>query len=358
MDDMGKKSRHKRHQHHHRRRHHHHNGRHNHNKPLFHKPQLHTKHKSHQRHFNETSTKHLVSKGTERPAVSQDASESLIRSSVLLQPGDNGTFASRKRSLVQVNFVFPQKNGIKKPYHFAKSPLQKESAVQSVHTNEDDAGTHASRSIDDILNNARPQSTPNESPKEVKEKGGRKLSFDEGSRSSSEGQLSGRSVEDAVRDRVGCRPRSNSTDGELKLPQRGLCDERVVLESFRWRFDRGNVGGGKPKGFSNLGNTCYLNSTLQCLAYIPPFCQSLLTLPSNGLSGFEPQNISPGKAITLMMKNLFARIHTLNDSVNCIAPKRLVNAVPSLSKIGSRGGGYSFRPGRQEDSHEFLGKVP
>ena len=29
------------------------------------------------------------------------------------------------------------------------------------------------------------------------------------------------SLEEAVKDRIGCRPRSNSTDGELNLPQRG-----------------------------------------------------------------------------------------------------------------------------------------
>lgn len=45
------------------------------------------------------------------------------------------------------------------------------------------------------------------------------------------------SVKDAVRDESGNRPRSNSTDVELKLPQRGLCEERAVLATHCWRSD-------------------------------------------------------------------------------------------------------------------------
>ena len=188
----------------------------------------------------------------------------------------------------------------------------------------------SAKSIQEILYPARIVTTSEDSSSNHVEAGSRKRrSSDDETSSSAEGQLSGRSVEDAVRDRVGCRPRSNSTDGELNLPQRGLCDERTVLESYRWRFDRCNVGCGKPKGFNNLGNTCYLNSTLQCLAHIPPFCQSLLTLSSSN-SGNSPTNRGPsqGKKITLMLKNLFARAHASNGSAgSSIAPRLIVSAV-------------------------------
>ena len=62
------------------------------------------------------------------------------------------------------------------------------------------------------------------------------------------GKLSGISVDDAVKDASGCRPRANSTDGELNLPRRGLCDERMVLEAHRWSDWRQRA----PKGFVNL----------------------------------------------------------------------------------------------------------
>jgi hypothetical protein len=39
-------------------------------------------------------------------------------------------------------------------------------------------------------------------------------------------------------DEMGCRPRANSTDGELNLPQGGLCDERKVLQAHKWNLDK------------------------------------------------------------------------------------------------------------------------
>lgn len=163
------------------------------------------------------------------------------------------------------------------------------------------------------------------------------------------GKLSGISVDDAVKDESGCRPRANSTDGELNLPRRGLCDEGMVLEAHRWSDWRQRA----PKGFVNLGNTCFLNATLQCLAYIPPFCQCLVSLETP--SG----RLSQGQRITDNLRRLFRRVHDLDpadkqcSSSGAIAPQQVVKAVPLLGSIGSRNG-YKFRPGRQEDAHEFL----
>lgn len=172
------------------------------------------------------------------------------------------------------------------------------------------------------------------------------------------GQLSGRSVEEAVKDKHGLRPRANSTDGELKLPQRGLCDERMVLEAHRWNVDQNYVHQLTPKGFVNLGNTCFLNSTLQCLAYLPPFCQSLLAISEAKLRNQRTnphKKLSQGQKITSSLGLLFQRIHGFNDKDlnGAIAPQSMVNALPTLGTCGSRNG-YKFRPGRQEDAHEFL----
>ena len=163
------------------------------------------------------------------------------------------------------------------------------------------------------------------------------------------GKLSGYSVEDAVKDKTGCRPRANSTDGELNLPRRGLCDEGMVLNSHKWSDWQQKT----PKGFVNLGNTCFLNATLQCLAYIPPFCQILTSLEVN------LEKLSQGQRITDHLRRLFRRVHDLDlsnangSSGGSIAPKQIVKAVPKLGSIGSRNG-HKFRPGRQEDAHEFL----
>jgi len=178
--------------------------------------------------------------------------------------------------------------------------------------------------------------------------------------------LSGVSVEEAVRDKHGLRPRSNSTDGELNLPQRGLCDERKVLESYRWSR---NISMVPPRGFNNLGNTCFLNSTLQCLAYCPPFCQSIMAM-HNTQSTFaqsrqhehENNKNNHGKRMTLMLGALFRQVHGtggnnnnnhFQNSNDPITPRIIVNSIPTLGNSGNRNG-YKFQPGRQEDSHEFL----
>jgi len=161
--------------------------------------------------------------------------------------------------------------------------------------------------------------------------------------------VSGLSVEDALRDKVGCRPRANSTDRELKLPQRGLCDERTVLSYFRWRSTNEISFTGRPRGLNNLGNTCFLNSTLQCLAHLPPFCQAVLLMKRTaGGSGTN----TPGKKVSGYLSNTFRMLHDTNKT-SSFAPREVVSALKILSG-GTRRNGYKFRPGRQEDAHEFL----
>ena len=175
-------------------------------------------------------------------------------------------------------------------------------------------------------------------------------------------QLSGLTVEDAVKDRLGRRPRSNSTDGELNLPRRGLCDERMVLESHKWNLEKLYNGKARklkvpPRGFGNLGNTCFLNATLQCLAYLPTFCQCVATLPplhGDIMNGGKRKNISNGQRITMILRSLIRQVHGLEGIEQKQGPIAPRNMVKSISLLGGTGRGYKFRPGRQEDAHEFL----
>lgn len=162
-----------------------------------------------------------------------------------------------------------------------------------------------------------------------------------------------RSVDDALQDKVGRRPRANSTDRELDLPQHGLCDERTVLLSHKWdttRLSKRPI----PRGYLNLGNTCFLNATLQCLAYMPSFCQSIAALPEScyGKNGSRAH----GQQITMLMRALLRNTHGMTSKerneppkMHAIAPNKLHRAITSC-KIN----GHRFRPGRQEDAHEFL----
>ena len=176
-------------------------------------------------------------------------------------------------------------------------------------------------------------------------------------------QLSGRSVEDAFRDKRGRRPRSNSTDRELNLPSGGLCDERGVLGSHKWDAERMYGSNGKkvtrllradPLGFINKGNTCYLNATLQCLAHLPTFCQCVTELPENDRSDGQG---GKGKRMTKLIRALLREAHRLDDEARgghhrgYISPGAIVK---NLKLLSSSNRGYKFRPGRQEDAHEFL----
>ena len=170
------------------------------------------------------------------------------------------------------------------------------------------------------------------------------------------GKLSGLTVNEAVKDKHGLRPRANSTDGELNLPQRGLCDERMVLQAHKWSDEQNYVHQMMPKGFVNLGNTCFLNSILQCLAYLPPFCQSLIAISEAKQKNGIDQKPTQGQKITSALCSLFQKVHGFNintDFEGALTPRAIVKALPSIGSCGSRNG-YKFSPGRQEDAHEFL----
>lgn len=162
-------------------------------------------------------------------------------------------------------------------------------------------------------------------------------------------KLSGRTVEDAVKDHSGRRPRANSTDGELNLPKRGLCDERVVLRKYKWDLDLFKPS--PPRGFHNLGNTCFLNATLQCLSHLPTFCQCIAMLPA--ANSQTERKLSNGEKFMVFLRSLLRKVHGLDGEPKS-SPYSPKNIVRNISLLGGSNRGYKFRPGRQEDAHEFL----
>ena len=63
--------------------------------------------------------------------------------------------------------------------------------------------------------------------------------------------------------------RMATTDG-IPQPKRILCDPELL--ELKWKTAC-SVG----SGLSNMGNTCFLNSVLQCLTYTPPLFNYLLS---------------------------------------------------------------------------------
>ncbi|KAG9412021.1 Ubiquitin carboxyl-terminal hydrolase 36 [Aphanomyces cochlioides] len=93
-------------------------------------------------------------------------------------------------------------------------------------------------------------------------------------------------------------------------------------------------------GLMNLGNTCYLNSVLQCLAYSPAFAQYLVSRPASATSKTQ-QGFHAERSMT----RLLAQIHS-PTTPRVIQPREIVMSLKQIAK--------GFRIGRQEDSHEFF----
>uniref|UniRef100_A0A673VL41 Ubiquitin specific peptidase 36 n=1 Tax=Suricata suricatta TaxID=37032 RepID=A0A673VL41_SURSU len=146
-----------------------------------------------------------------------------------------------------------------------------------------------------------------------------------------EGASRPRSGEEPQAGRQGSQHAHESCGDGVPAPQKVLFPTERL--SLKWeRVYR--VGA----GLHNLGNTCFLNSTVQCLTYTPPLANYLL-------SKEHSRNCHQGSFCMLcVMQNHI--VQAFANSGNAIKP---VSFIRDLKKIARH-----FRFGNQEDAHEFL----
>ncbi len=110
----------------------------------------------------------------------------------------------------------------------------------------------------------------------------------------------------------------------------------------------------EPAGLINLGNTCYLNSVVQCLRQVPRIRSALESYPANRspriqLDGQQSTRPHP---LVLSLRDLYAN---LDRSINAIQPAQFVMATkmtfPQFAQTGPQG-----QP-MQQDAEEFYSNV-
>lgn len=141
---------------------------------------------------------------------------------------------------------------------------------------------------------------------------------------------------------TGLTHNNNNTSSSL------VVDENAFIEPSRYLYDSNKLlpylQWSKPQpigvGLNNLGNTCFFNALIQCLAYLPPLMYYVRTNEH-----IQSCRLRQTNQLCFFCK-LCALLIDIHSSHHSISPTDLARNIRLLNK--------RFQIGRQEDSHELL----
>lgn len=104
-----------------------------------------------------------------------------------------------------------------------------------------------------------------------------------------------------------------------------------------------------PTGLTNVGNTCYINATVQCLRAVPELKESLKSFQGTySLVG----NTAPAQSITAVMRDLFELMERSGSTLSPLILIQVVHAAfPRFAERSDQGGWM------QQDANEFWTEI-